>query len=198
MRLLLYSDVHRDLDAARTLVSLSDGADLAICAGDLAVMREGLEEVVTLLSGTLIPTVLVAGNGESAGELREACLAWPQSHVLHGGGVDIGGVQFWGVGGAIPETPFGDWSYDFSEDDARTLLDGCPPGGVLVSHSPPFGHVDAAGGQHLGSRAVLEAIERVSPALVVCGHIHGCWREESTIGSTRVINAGPAGMVVDI
>ena len=118
--------------------------------------------------------------------------------MLHGSGCEIAGVHFWGLGGAVPVTPFGAWSYDLSEEEATTLLAGCPEGGVLVAHSPPLGHVDFAGGRHLGSRAILEAIERARPRLVVCGHIHGCWTEESSVGDTRIVNAGPGGVWVEL
>lgn len=200
MKLLLFSDVHTDLAAARSLVERSSGVDVAVCAGDLAAMRENLQPVVDVLSGMEGPSVLVAGNGESADELTAACEAagWDDAHVLHGSGVEIQGVPFWGIGGGIPVTPFGSWSWDFSEEEARELLRDCPDEGVLVSHSPPFGHVDVSRGEHLGSRAVLEAVERTEPRLVVCGHIHSCWRQESTVGPSRVINAGPEGMVVEI
>jgi Icc-related predicted phosphoesterase len=69
---------------------------------------------------------------------------------------------------------------------------------VLVTHSPPLGHVDASGGEHLGSKVVLDAIRRATPRLAVCGHIHGCWRQESTEGVTRIVNAGPEGVWVDL
>lgn len=200
MNLLLFSDVHTDLAAGRTLVERSGTVDVAVCAGDLAAMRENLQPVVDVLSDIAAPSVLVAGNGESADELSAACQAagWDDSHVLHGSGVEIRGISFWGVGGGIPVTPFGAWSWDFSEDEARELLRDCPDGAVLVSHSPPFGHVDVSQGEHLGSRAVLEAVERTEPSLVVCGHIHSCWRQESGVGPSRVVNAGPEGMVVEI
>lgn len=52
-------------------------------------------------------------------------------------------------------TPFGSWSWDFTEDEADELLADCPEGAVLVSHSPPRGAADvSSGGDHLGSRAV--------------------------------------------
>ena len=194
MRLLLCSDIHTDLTAASRLVEKSAKADVLVIAGDLAVMRTGLQKTVDVLADAHCPTVLVAGNGEST----EACAHWPKAHVLHGSGCEIGGVTFWGLGGAVPVTPFGSWSYDLSEEEAEPLLAGCPSGGVLVTHSPPYGHVDRAGEKHLGSRAVVGTIERVWPRLAVCGHIHGCWTEESIVGDTRIVNAGPGGIWADL
>ncbi len=198
MRLLLCSDIHCNLGAARSLVERSADADVLVVAGDLAVMRTGLQKTVDVLAGARCASVLVAGNGESFEELRAACASWPTAHVLHGSGCEIDGVPFWGLGGAVPVTPFGPWSFDLSEEDAEALLAGCPKGGVLVAHSPPFGHVDLAGSRHLGSRAIADVVERVWPKLVVCGHIHGCWTEESLVGDTRIVNAGPGGLWVDL
>jgi len=199
MKLLLFSDVHCDHVAARRLVQQASAADALVCAGDLAVMRRGLQDVVDILSAAACPTVLVAGNGESDAELAAACRDWPDSHVLHGSGCTVDGVPFWGLGAAVPVTPFGAWSFDLGEGEARRLLAGCPEGGVLVTHAPPLGHVDVAdGGEHLGSRAVLEAIERSRPRLAVCGHIHASWERESRLGSTRVVNAGPRGVWVEL
>jgi Icc-related predicted phosphoesterase len=59
--------------------------------------------------------------------------------------------------------------------------------------------VDADGaGEHLGSEAVLEAVAAKGPALVLCGHVHDSWGQESTIGPTRVLNLGPSGTVVHL
>lgn len=194
MRLLLSSDIHCDEKAARSLVDRAADADVFVVAGDLAVMRTGLEKTVAVLAKTSTPTVLVAGNGESADELTAACAGWDAAHVLHGSGCTLEGVDFWGVGGAIPVTPFGAWSYDLPEEEGRELLLGCPEGGVLVTHSPPYGHVDEGGGRSLGSWAVLEAIQRAQPRLAVCGHIHGHWEGQAREGDTRIVNAGPRGV----
>ena len=198
MRLLVFSDLHRDRDAARSLVERSRDADVLIGAGDFAVMRDGIDEVIGILREVDKPTVLVPGNGESDLELREACEGWDSAHVLHGEGVTLDGIAFFGIGGGVPVTPFGEWSFDLTEDEAEAMLVGCPNGGVLVSHSPPHGHVDKAGGRHLGSHAVLETIERVTPRLVVCGHIHAHWGKRSTVGHTPVLNAGPEGQLLEL
>jgi len=198
MKLLLFSDVHRHLDAARSLVSRAGEVDALVGAGDLATMRKGLDEVVEVLRASPVPVVLVPGNGESDEELEAACRGWDDGHVLHGSGTEVGGVPFWGLGGGVPVTPFGPWSFDLAEEEARKLLAGCPEGAVLVSHSPPYGHVDTSGREHLGSRAVLETIEEARPRLVACGHIHSCWEQESRVGETRIVNAGPEGVVVEV
>lgn len=107
----------------------------------------------------------------------------------------IAGVPFFGLGGGVPVTPFGSWSYDFTEEEAAKLLANCPAGCVLVSHSPPKGTVDVSSqGKSLGSVAVRDAILRCKPVLVVCGHIHACGGKQGMIGQTPVVNAGPAGV----
>ena len=195
MRLLLFSDLHMDTAAAQRLVRLSRDADVVIGAGDFANARSGISSCVDILRGIHIPVVVVPGNNESYEELAIACTSWPEAAVLHGSAVEIAGQTFFGLGGGIPITPFGSWSYDFSESDAEALLKKCPSGGVLVSHSPPKGAVDVSSSGHsLGSTAVREAIIRLKPRLVVCGHIHGSAGKRACIGDTPVINAGPDGI----
>ncbi len=44
---------------------------------------------------------------------------------------------------------------------------------ILLTHSPPYGLRDVTqGGEHMGSRALLGAVQRRHPRLVVCGHVH--------------------------
>lgn len=199
MRILAFSDLHCDLTAAQKLVQDAAEVDFVIGAGDFGNMRRGLEPVVAKLAAIETATVLVPGNSESHEELVQACEQWPASEVLHGTGSAFRGVSVWGVGGAIPKTPFGAWSYDFSEAEGRQLLAACPSKAVLVSHSPPRGTLDLSSrGESLGSVAVRETIECANPLLVVCGHIHGCGGQIAMIGSTHVINAGPAGVVFDL
>jgi Icc-related predicted phosphoesterase len=195
MKLLLFSDLHCDVEAARRLVERSRAVDVIVGAGDFGSVRRGVSSCTEVLSAIQCPAVLVAGNNESPEELREACRAWPQAHVLHGSGLTVQGLPFYGLGGGVPVTPFGAWSYDLTEEEAALLLKDCPPGGVLVSHSPPRGAVDrGSGGESLGSTAVRDAIIRTQPRLVVCGHVHASAGQHGLIGGTAVVNAGPGGM----
>jgi uncharacterized protein len=197
-RLLAFSDLHRDLDEARDLAGRSAEADVVIGAGDFASVHKGLEEAIDALSAIEKQTVLIPGNNETEEALRSACEGWEAAIVLHGEGAEIDGVSFFGLGAGVPVTPW-DWSFDLDEDAATAKLADLPPGAILVVHSPPLGHCDASSaGEHLGSTAVLEAIEQKQPRLAVCGHIHESWGAESEIGSTRVFNLGPEGRMLEV
>jgi Icc-related predicted phosphoesterase len=195
VKLLLFSDLHCDTKAAQHLVERAAANDVIIGAGDFANARRGIELCIDVLKQIDQPTVLVPGNNESYEELARACRGWPSATVLHGTSVELSGVSFFGIGGGIPVTPFGPWSYDFSEDQAAKLLKNCAPGSVLISHSPPSGAVDlSSSGRNLGSAAVLNAIKSNSPRLVVCGHVHRSAGQHVAIGKSIVVNAGPAGV----
>jgi uncharacterized protein len=193
VRILAFSDLHRDLGQAGELVEMSADADVVIGAGDFASIHEGLEETVGALAAISAPTLLVPGNNETEDALREAAASWSSATVLHGSGADVDGVEFYGLGAGIPITPW-DWSFDLDDEAAAERLAACPEGAVLVLHSPPQGHCDTNGsGDHFGSEALLRAIEEKRPRLAVCGHIHESWGCESRVGGTPLHNLGPKG-----
>jgi Icc-related predicted phosphoesterase len=195
LKLLLFSDLHANTTAAQLLLARAATVDIVIGAGDFATVRRNLAQSIDILRAITHPTILVAGNNETTDELRAACAGWPSAHILHGSALSIGSLTFYGIGGGIPITPFGAWSYDFSEEQAQQLLADCPAGCILVSHSPPHGAVDRSSqGKHLGSVAVRNAIVHARPQLVVCGHIHASAGQHTLIGSTPVINAGSTGV----
>lgn len=187
-RILAFSDLHLARNRAREIVAAAAEADLVIGAGDFCNMREGLDEAMELLAPLADKAVYVPGNAESAGELRDAT----EAMVLHGDVLDIRGLRLFGIGYAVPVTPFGDWSCDLTEEMAEQMLAGLDRADILISHSPPKGVVDTGpDGQSFGSTAVRAAIERAAPPLCLCGHIHDCWGKTGQIGATRVHNLGP-------
>ena len=199
MKLLVFSDLHSDFRTASKLVELSNTVDAVVGAGDFCVARQGLGDIIATLSAITKPTVLVPGNSESDEELLQACRSWETARVLHGTRVTLAEITFFGIGGGIPITPFGPWSYDFSEDEAYDLLHACPSGGVLISHSPPMGMLDiSSDGRSIGSQAVRETVLSKKPKLVVCGHIHGSAGQIDRIDETTVINAGPQGILWEL
>jgi uncharacterized protein len=198
MRILAFSDLHRDLEQAATLVEMSADADVVIGAGDFASVHEGLEQTIEALAGIEAPAVLVPGNNETVDALREAAAQWPTASVLHGEGAMVAGAEFFGLGAGVPVTPW-DWSFDLDDEAAAEMLASCPEGAILVLHSPPQGHCDANGsGDHFGSPALLRAIEEKEPRLAVRGHIHESWGCRSQVGETPVYNLGPGGTWIEV
>jgi len=195
MKLLLFSDLHCDLDACVELVEKSNQVDMLIGAGDFGNLRRNIDTTINALCKITKATVVVPGNSESYDELRAACLNWPSAIVLHGSKTNINGQTFYGIGGGIPVTPFGSWSWDFNEYQASVLLKDFPSQAILVSHSPPKGILDrSSSGQSLGSSAIKEVLEKKKPKLLVCGHIHESCGQSKVFGESIVINAGPKGI----
>ncbi|MFN8216047.1 MAG: metallophosphoesterase family protein [Solirubrobacterales bacterium] len=193
MKLLAFSDLHRDLAQAAALVEMAPQADVVVGAGDFASVHEGLEETIGALAAIETPTVLVPGNNETADALRAAAAGWSAATVLHGEGTTIAGVEFFGLGAGIPVTPW-DWSFDLDDEEASGMLASCPEGAVLVLHSPPRGHCDGG----FGSAALLAAVEEKQPRLVVFGHIHEQWGCSSEVGGTPLRNLGPTGTWLEV
>ncbi|MCK4757808.1 MAG: metallophosphoesterase family protein [Thermoplasmata archaeon] len=70
-------------------------------------------------------------------------------------------------------------------------LSGITGADVVVTHEPPFGYNDAAGGNHVGDRDILATIKRLEPKLVISGHIHEA-RGVVEADDRIYVNPGPA------
>ncbi len=187
-RVLAFSDMHLSRRCADAICAASADADLIIGAGDFCNARGGLGDAMDMLRAIEDKAIYVPGNAESAEELRAATGA----EVLHGGATERNGLTIFGLGYAVPVTPFGSWSCDLTEEAAHSLLTAMQDADVLISHSPPKGVADRnSHGLSLGSVSVRAAIERDQPRLCLCGHIHDSRGQSGSIGATSVHNLGP-------
>jgi Icc-related predicted phosphoesterase len=193
MRILAFSDLHRDAAVARAILDAAREADVVVGAGDFATRGLGLAETIDILRALAVPTVFLAGNHDALPALREACRANDAIHVLHGEGTVIGDVPFFGLGFEVPARRDEPWNQRLEDAEAALLLKDCPHGAVLVTHSPPLGVADVqTTGAHEGSRAIREVVETTAPRLHLCGHIHHAWGTSGAIGHCEVHNLGPS------
>jgi len=81
-KLLLFSDLHADVDAAADIVRRVGDVDILVGAGDFGNGRRHVERSIDVLQSIAKPVILVAGNNESTEELRAACAKWPSAVVL--------------------------------------------------------------------------------------------------------------------
>jgi len=192
MKLLAFSDLHRDSKTARAIVDASGDADVVVGAGDFGTRGEGTTDTLEILRETEVPIVLVSGNHDDFGALQSFCADWETGNLLHGAERVIDSVCFFGLGHEIPRRNGADWNAFLSEGDATRMLEPCPPDAVLVTHAPPLGTADTQkDGTSEGSAAVRAAIETRQPVLHLCGHIHFSWGRTGSIGTTPVHNLGP-------
>ncbi|WP_373355049.1 metallophosphoesterase [Pseudoroseicyclus sp. CXY001] len=187
MKVLATSDLHGDLAAARKVVEAAAAADLVLVAGDIAHQTDGLGPILEVLAPLGDKALLVPGNAESVDALRLAT----DLTVLHGEEVERAGLITVGLGGAVP--PLGsEGSWDITEEEAERLLAPFDTCDILLTHSPPKGVADVFGPMgSIGSTALLEAVERMQPGLMCFGHVHDCWGQEGTVGTSLCRNLGP-------
>lgn len=170
--------------------------DLFVASGDITHFGEAAFEI-EVLGGLPARTFAVPGNcdpPEILAKLEEIGIN------IHGKKVEFGGQKFVGLGGSNP-TPF-DTPFELSEEEiARILEPLMEPRAILVTHAPPLGFCDVTWqGEHVGSSALLDIVNRFQPRVVLTGHIH----EAGGIveGPVTVVNPGPASRgrlaVVDI
>lgn len=133
--------------------------------------------IVSLLDEEIIREVVMTfGNHEVWAEKNmdraREMLDDPQIHILIDEEKTIDGVKFYGSA----HTPtFFDWAFMEDEDALARRFRRIPEDtDVLVTHGPPFGHLDDVIRPpfHAGSHALLEAVNKAQPRYHCFGHLH--------------------------
>lgn len=95
-------------------------------------------------------------------------------------------IRIWGSPWSLN---FGPWAFMTNEDMLATKYDDIPNDvDIIVSHTPPYRKRDKALDERLcGSRSLTDAIDRVQPRYLICGHIHEGYGVGYR-GDTKIIN----------
>jgi hypothetical protein len=197
VKILIFSDIHGDAAALSRLMDFD--ADLYVAAGDLTTFNRGLERLAPVLERRSGKMWILPGNHEHARDIEAFCTRHG-FHVLHGRVLDLNGYHIAGLGHSNP-TPFHTPGEDSEATIAANLsaFAGLKPL-VLICHCPPLNTPldEAAPGRHFGSRAVAEFIAQEQPEWFICGHIHEAAGREALLGTTRGVNAGKQGYLLEL
>jgi uncharacterized protein len=196
MKLLIFSDIHEDWPALEKLMERE--ADYYVAAGDLANWGRGLEKAAPILARHANQVLMLPGNHESDSAVREFC-SLHGFRDFHGATLELAGYHVCGLGCSNP-TPF-NTPGEYAESELAARLE--PFGGlqplILICHCPPKDSaLDSAGGDHHGSTAVRDFIDREQPAYFFCGHIHEAAGTQIEMGKTRCWNVGKKGYMLEI
>jgi Icc-related predicted phosphoesterase len=190
MDVLLLADLHGQYGQIESFLDL--GPDVVFIAGDITNMGPA-EEVEPLMSRIDVPCFAVPGNCDPR-EIVEV-LERSDCVCLHGSQINLGKISIAGVGGSNP-TPF-NTPFELTDKQIDDILHAVIPKmersthNVLLSHAPPFGVLDTAAGEHVGSASVRRHMKSFD--LVCCAHIHeqrGITEEDGV----KVVNPGMAAM----
>lgn len=197
MKLLIFSDIHGDKAALERL--MRQEADYYFVGGDLANWGRGLEKLGPVMRDKADRVYVIPGNHESEHDIARFCEQFG-FHNFHGKTLRLGNYSVAGLGYSNP-TPFntpGEYSEQELAERLAAFAELKPL--VLICHAPPKStQLDRAGeGQHFGSQAVRDFIDRHQPEHFYCGHIHEAAGASERIGRTLGFNVGKQGQVLEI
>jgi len=166
-----------------------EGGDLLIIAGDLTKRDHPIEHLDFIDWCRYLPyrkIIVIAGNHDNFIQtLKSKYFAMPVYHdhceYLCDSGIEFEGLKIWGspwsktFQGMNPKCKA--FTVDTEEDLASKFSLIPEDTDILITHTPPYGILDGipledGSEYHTGSTALLDALDRIKPKLLVFGHIH--------------------------
>lgn len=196
MRILAFADIHSSNRGLRTVRELSEKyePELTVIAGDVTTFGP-VEFVQQLLLSTRSKTLFVPGNCDIPAVA--ALFSSSQAINIHLKKEIVNEIPFVGIGGWIAPPAVSEDYGIRPVDAAEQVSPLVNRETVLVTHVPPYGHMDAvptpieAVLEHIGDPELKMLIERKHPSMVISGHVHESRGVEEADG-TLFVNPGPA------
>lgn len=193
MKILAFVDLHGNSSVLKKIIKKSKNADLLICAGDISEFGFNLKKLLSTFDKLNKPMLILPGNHEDEEELENLCTLFKNIIYIHRKTYLFKDYLF-----------FGDGSGGFSQTNkdleqfAKTI--NSKEKLIFITHSPPYNtkldFIPYLG--HRGCKSVRKVIENLKPILHICGHFHESEYMIDKIKSTKTINPGPEGMIVDL
>ena len=187
-----FPDLHDKVDELKEFRHILADVEVILLPGDMTNgSADNLHQILNIIEVVNEQILAVCGNMDT-----EAMNMWlaREGISIHRRHQILDDLAILGCGGALPFAG----RYVFNENQLTGFLNdtlvGVPEAlpKVLICHQPPYGTKldQVPSGEHVGSHAVREFIERVQPLVCFTGHIHEATGID-TIGKTQIINPGP-------
>ncbi len=200
LRILASGDIHGDRDLAKKLADRADkeNADLVILCGDLTMFESSTEGIVGPFSRKHKKVLLIPGNHESIATTDFLAELYGVKNI-HGYSVKYKDIGIFGAGGANLGL------HQVSEKEVYDLL---KKGfdrikylnkKIMVTHVHPSGtKMEKFSDIVKGSEGVKKAIDKFHPDILLCSHVHEAEGIEEKIGTTKVMNVGKKGKIIEL
>lgn len=199
MKILALSDIHSDRGFMRKMAQKGkdEKVDLVIIAGDLFNFDQHKPGLIAPFKKAGLEVAIIPGNHEGIAEVKAMCETY-ELIDLHGKAIRRGDVGIFGCGyGDIGLHQYTDKEFfDVLEKAHEKVKDA--PKKLMVTHVEPNDCVISMMMPGWGSTGVRKAINKFKPHTHICGHIHETHGLEEKIGSTRVINVGKTGKIIEL
>ncbi|MCR4327423.1 MAG: metallophosphoesterase [Nanoarchaeota archaeon] len=196
MKILAISDIHGDLGLVKKVAKLIDQEkiDLVILAGDQTWFETSTKNLVGPL--TKKRTLIIPSNHESEETLKSWEKIYPNLKSIHKKSHEEDGVGFFGSGTL-------EWGITNKKSPVYEELKKAHEKikhlkkKIMVTHEPPAGSkIELLG--FPGTYGITKAIEKFSPDILICGHIHEGGGLIEKINKTRVINVARTPTIFEI
>lgn len=198
MKILALSDVHGDRLFMQEMAEkgAEEKVDLVLLAGDLVDHHGNTEGLIGPFKEKGLEVAIIPGNHEGLAEVNFLSEKYGLKN-LHGYVIKVGDIGIFGCGYAdvgihqLSEKQFFETlkkAHDSLKDVKKK---------IMVTHVQPSNSIIGLG-IFPGSIGVRKAIGEFKPDVHICGHIHETHGIEEMIGSTRVINVGKTGKIIEL
>lgn len=163
MKILHLSDTH---NCHRRLHNLPE-ADVVVHSGDFCMVGTEQEAIDFLNWFCDLPyrhKIFICGNHDEPLYGASVDGLDPNVHYLCNSGIEIDGVNFYGVPMFMRDCIFNRQSRNYAKIPEGT--------DVLITHDPPYGILDYDDNINYGSTEILNRITTIRPGLHLFGHIH--------------------------
>jgi hypothetical protein len=200
MKILASGDIHGDISLARKLAEKAEkeNVDLVVLCGDLTFGETSTQGIIGPFKEKGKQVVLIPGNHETIATADFLAQQYDAVN-LHGYSIKAGDVGLFGAGGANIGL------FQLSEDEIYDLLKKSHEKikdlktRIMVTHvHPTESKMEKFTRFFPGSTGVKKAIDAFKPDILLCSHVHEAEGIEEKIGSTKVINVGKKGKIIEL